>query len=238
MINEEESPLIPAIEALLSGNPVLIFDDEKRESETDMVFASEKITSASIRLLRKEAGGLICTTMKHDTAQSLSMPYLEDIYSRFLPYGKIATNSSDMKYDSHSSFTFTINSRETYTGITDRDRSKTIQDFVNFVKQIPPKNITEMFYEKFRIPGHVNLLIARDGYFSQRRGHTELSTYLVEKSGLVASATIAEMLSDSGNALAKDEAKEYARRHNLTFIEGKEIINQWAYEKSNGNRGL
>ncbi len=227
-----------AQESLRSGKAVLIFDDDRRESETDMVFASEMITPESIRFLRREAGGLICTTMKHDTAQALNMPYLEEIYSRFLPYGGIATDSSDMKYDSHSSFTFTINSRRTYTGITDIDRSMTINDFVNFVSRMPDDRIIEKFYDIFRIPGHVHLLIAREGYFAKRKGHTELATYLVESAGLFPSATIAEMLSDSGKAMTRKEAMGYAEAHDLIFIDGKEIIDQWTDEKSNGNRGF
>lgn len=238
MMKIENGHILDAINSLKNGKPVLIFDDKRRESETDMVFASSMITPESIRLLRKDAGGLICTTMKWETAQKLHLPYLEDIYSRFLTYGKIATDSRDMKYDSHSSFSFTINSRRTYTGIPDMDRKETVEDFVNFISHMPEEDIVEKFYEIFRIPGHVHLLIARDGYFEKRRGHTELSTYLVEKAGLTPSATIAEMLSDTGKAMTEDEAREYAESHDLIFIEGKEIIEQWTDEKSNGIRSL
>ena len=87
--------------------------------------------------------------------------------------------------------------------------------------------MVDEFYREFRIPGHVHLLISRDGYFSERRGHTELATYIVERAGLVPSATLAEMLSDSGRAMTLEEARNFAMDHNLTFIEGKEIIEKW-----------
>ena len=41
--------------ALESGKPVLIFDHEKREGETDMVFASQFVDFNAIRMLRKES---------------------------------------------------------------------------------------------------------------------------------------------------------------------------------------
>ena len=52
-----------AINALREGKFVLIFDSDSREAETDMVIASEKMTPESIRTMRKDAGGLICTTV-------------------------------------------------------------------------------------------------------------------------------------------------------------------------------
>ena len=224
---------------LESGKPVLIFDHEKREGETDMVFASQFVDFNAIKMLRKESGGLICTTIKESQANILSMPFLEELYSRFLPYGKKATYSGDMKYDSHSSFTFTINSRSTFTGISDSDRATTIQEFVQFIENLNKYgNPVESFYKKFRIPGHVSLLIAREGYFVKRKGHTELATYIVESAGLFPSATIAEMLGDDGKSMSRNDAEKYAENHDLIFIEGKEIIRQWANEKGNGNGGF
>ncbi len=224
---------------LESGKPLLIFDHEKREGETDMVFASQFVDFNAIRMLRKESGGLICTTIKESQANILSMPFLEELYSRFLSYGKKATYAGDMKYDSHSSFTFTINSRSTYTGISDRDRATTVTEFVQFLSGMNTNGKpVESFYEKFRIPGHVSILIAREGYFDKRKGHTELATYMVESAGLYPSATIAEMLGDDGKAMSRTDAEKYAENHGLIFIEGKEIIRQWANEKGNGNGGF
>ena len=55
------SNLQDAFRALREGKFVLIFDSDGREAEIDMVIASEKVQFNSIRTLRKEAGGLICT---------------------------------------------------------------------------------------------------------------------------------------------------------------------------------
>ncbi|MGP6219876.1 3,4-dihydroxy-2-butanone-4-phosphate synthase [Caldiplasma sukawensis] len=236
MITEQINIINAAIHDLRNGKPVLIFDDEKREKETDLVFPSVFVNSSSIMMLRKMAGGLICTTLKESEARKIALPYIEELYRRFLPYGDKATYSGDMKYDVSSTFSFTINSRRTFTGISDNDRSVTINDLMDFMKNSCSsieENI-EQFYKKFRIPGHVHLLIARDGYFSKRRGHTELSTYLVEAAGLYPSATIAEMLSDSGNSMKREEAEKFAQENELTFIEGKNIIAKWFDDKSYG----
>jgi 3,4-dihydroxy 2-butanone 4-phosphate synthase len=40
--------------------------------------------------------------------------------------------------------------------------------------------------------------------------------------------TICEMLDDdSGNALSKEDARLYARKHGLVFVEGPEVLDQW-----------
>ena len=222
------------------NKPVLIYDDDRREAETDFVIPSQLVTPEIIREMRKNAGGLICTTMKQDDAERLGLPFIDEFYSKYLMNGQMATFSGDLKYDKNSSFTVTINHRNTFTGIPDRDRALTVTEFSKFINRLPQLNGTasKEFFSEFRVPGHINLLIARKGYFESRKGHTELSTYLVEKAGFIPSATIAEMLSDSGKAMTREEAKEYAQRKGLTFIEGDLIISGWADDKGHGNRGV
>jgi 3,4-dihydroxy 2-butanone 4-phosphate synthase len=45
--------------------------------------------------------------------------------------------------------------------------------------------------------------------------------------GLVPSATICEMMGDDGRARSKEDAKTYAREHNLVFLEGQDIVRAW-----------
>ncbi|MHB1493744.1 MAG: 3,4-dihydroxy-2-butanone-4-phosphate synthase [Leptospirales bacterium] len=222
------------------GKPVLIFDDAKREAETDMVIPSELITPEIIRAMRKDAGGLICTTIKEEDAEKIGLPFMDEFYARYLKNGKDAAFSGDLKYDKNSSFTVTVNHRSTFTGIPDKDRYKTVREFSQFIPRLLQLNGTASseFFHEFRVPGHVNLIIARKDYFSRRKGHTELSTYLVERAGFIPSATIAEMLSDTGNSMTKEEAMDYAKNRGLTFIEGDLIISGWSDEKGHGNRGV
>ncbi|MCL4337303.1 MAG: 3,4-dihydroxy-2-butanone-4-phosphate synthase [Candidatus Thermoplasmatota archaeon] len=225
-----------AIDDLRAGRPILVFDSREREGETDIVVASQFINNEKIKFMRKAGGGLICTTMKEADAKLLGLPYLEDFYRQHLDLGERAVDHSDLKYDKDSSFSVTINYRDTFTGISDKDRSSTILKFSDLVSNLTNYNrqARNVFVEQFRIPGHVILLIAREDYFLSRRGHTELSTYLVEKANLIPSATIVEMLGDDGNSLPFNKASDFARQNSLTFIEGEEIIEQFKINLDNG----
>lgn len=228
------------ISELKAGKPVLIFDGEDREGETDIVIASQFVNNDIIRLMRKDGGGLICTTLKEVDAKKLGLPFIEEFYRKYLSFNEGLFDASDLKYDVSSSFSVTINARDTFTGIPDSDRSSTIKEFSSFISSMPEYNgqSQEVFSQMFRVPGHVHLIIARDGYFSKRRGHTELSTYLVEKAGLVPSATIVEMLDDNGKSLSREKAIHFAKQNSLKFIDGSSIIDEWNNDQSHGNRSL
>lgn len=228
--------LSEAIESLKSGRPVLIFDSKDREGETDIVFPSQFVNVEAMKFMRKYGGGLICTTMREKDASRIGLPLIEEFYREHLGLGQKVLDTSDLKYDVSSSFSVTINHRSTFTGVPDRDRSTTITAFASYLHNLPAYNgsAREIFSSEFRIPGHVILLIAKDGYFRRRRGHTELSTYLVERSGLIPSATIVEMLDDNGYSLSYEKARSFAMENKLTFIEGKNIIDAWLNDQSNG----
>ncbi len=220
---------------LRSGIPVLLYDEEKREGETDMVVASQFVTPDVVRRMRKDAGGYICTTVREGDARLLGLPLMQEFLSGAIPEYARLFDQSDLRYDKSSPFSFTINHRNTFTGISDEDRSLTIREFSSFLSTLDSSDGRRVEFQKnFRCPGHVNLIIARDGYFSRRRGHTELSTFMAEEAGLTPSATVVEMLSDTGKSMNKEEAIAYAERNSLTFIEGKEIIAQWANGQNNG----
>jgi len=81
------------------------------------------------------------------------------------------------------------------------------------------------------------LLRAADGLLDQRRGQTELSVAMAEMAGVTPAITICEMLDDeSGYALSKADAKLYARKHGLVFVEGPEVLERWEAEKTSSSR--
>lgn len=226
-----------AIRELSSGKPVLIHDSLSRENETDIVVPSQFVTPDTIRFMRKNGGGLICVTIREVEAKAFGLDYIDrllDLKDRNLLY------SGDVRYDQTSPFSLWINSRDTFTGISDNDRAATVHQLAAFISSAREYNgnAPSEFARKFRTPGHVPLIIAREGYFSRRRGHTELSTYLLEKAGLIRSATIVEMLGDDGRSMQPEEARNFAESHSLIFIEGSEIIDSWSNETRNGNGGL
>ncbi len=212
-----------AIKSLKSGKIVLVYDSDDREGETDMVIASQFITPEIIRIMRKDAGGLICTAIHPDIANKLGIPYLVDIYKEAINKYPILESlyPYDIPYDEKSSFSITINHRKTFTGITDKDRALTIKKLTELVRLGYYSN----FGKEFRSPGHVILLKATEGLVKKRKGHTEMTVALAEMAGLIPITTICEMLGDDGYALSKNEAKKYAEKHNLIFLEGEELIN-------------
>lgn len=228
-----------AISDLRSGKPILIYDDDGRERETDIMVASQFVSPEYIRMMRKDGGGLICVSVKEEDASKIGLPYLEDLLTSTGVMNGLFRNS-DLGYDTSSAFSFSVNLRQNFTGISDFERSATISALSRFIAEIDRYNgtATKKFSELFRSPGHVFVLLARSGYFQKRRGHTELGTYLAELAGLIPSITMVEMLSDTGRSMTREEAYSYAEAHSLSFIEGKAIIRQWANEKGHGDGGL
>jgi 3,4-dihydroxy 2-butanone 4-phosphate synthase len=221
-----------AISELRKGKFILIFDDDSRESETDLVIASEYTTPLSIKTMRKDGGGLIFLMVSKEVANKLKLPFLSDLYSDIsnkYPVLK-ALVPNDIPYDTKSSFSLYINHRKTFTGITDIDRSLTMKKFADFVKKT--ENINDglainLFGKEFRSPGHVPICIASEKLLDQRRGHTELVVSLLKMAKLTPVGSGCEIMSDNGKALQKDKAKQYAKEHGLVFLEGKEIIEEW-----------
>jgi len=221
-----------AISDLQKGKFILIFDDDSRESETDLVIASQFTKPDSIKTMRKDGGGLIFLMVSDEIAKKLKLPFLSDLYSEInnkYPVLK-ALVPNDIPYDTKSSFSLYINHRKTFTGITDIDRSLTMIKFAELAKKTENLNdgtSTELFGKEFRSPGHVPICIASEKLLNQRKGHTELVVSLLKMANLTPVGSGCEIMGDNGKALQKDKAKKYAINHGLVFVEGKEIIKEW-----------
>lgn len=215
-----------AISSLQRGEFVLLHDAGKRENEVDMVVAAEFVTPAHIARMRQHAGGLVCLAINNSLAQSLGLQYMHDILSNS---NDIDTESKKMimgkaPYGDQPSFSISINHAQTFTGITDGDRALTIKEMANLFKTLN-KNKKYEFISSFKTPGHVPLLIAKNGLLSKRLGHTEMSVYLMELAKLSPVAAICEMLdSESYAALSVEKAKKYAKENAIPFLEGKDLI--------------
>lgn len=219
---------------LKTGKPVLVYDADGREEETDLVLWSGAATPRNIRQLREDAGGLVCVTIAPEHHLKLGLPYLADVLSgmsaRYPILGLLAPN--DIRYDAtKSSFGLTVNARKTYTGIPDLDRAATIRELSQFLAgldAVSPTAAQASFGKTFRSPGHVHLLNGAPGGLAKRQGHTELSLELARQCGLVPSTVLCEMLDGTtGKALGKKDAMAYAQQHGLVFMTGQDIVAQW-----------
>ena len=221
-----------AIADLHKGKFILIYDDDKREGETDLVVASEFVTPKSIRTMRKDGGGLIFIMTSKEVANKLKLPFLADMYSHIddkYPVLK-ALVPNDIPYDSKSSFSLYINHRETFTGITDIDRSLTMKKFAELTKKVDTLNdghATVMFGKEFRSPGHVPICVAAEKLLDKRKGHTELVVSMMIMANLSPVGSGCEIMGEDGRALQREDAQKYAKKHNLVFLEGKEVIEAW-----------
>ena len=173
------------------------------------------MTPAAVARLRNDAGGLICVAVSDEVAAAFGLPFLEDALEH------PAAEDHDLSYDDRSSFSLPVNHRDTDTGITDEDRALTIRALAS-AAAAPER--TE-FAAEFRSPGHVSLLRAAPGLLADRRGHTELGIALAEAADLPPAVVVCEMLDDTtGRALSPADAKRYADRHAIPYLEGRAVL--------------
>ncbi|HXQ94419.1 MAG TPA: 3,4-dihydroxy-2-butanone-4-phosphate synthase [Thermoplasmata archaeon] len=223
-------------DSLAHGEPILIFDAPDREGETDLVFLSEKATPELIWLARQDAGGLICTAYSDELRSRLGLPFASDLLllgsQRYPILGELARQK--LRYDQRSAFGITVNHRTNFTGVPDRDRAVTIRSLGELARDAPSLSTEALrarFTAEFTSPGHVPLLYAAPGLVRERKGHTELAISLVRLAGLSESATVCEMLGDSGGPRSPEAARTYADSHGWVFLEGRtiaEAITKWS----------
>jgi len=216
-------------ESLRNGKMVLLYDADDREGETDMVIPAQNATPTDVARMRCDGGGLICVAVHGDAADRLGLPFMSELLKSVSMNGHSSLRSlvekkGDIPYDSRSSFSLWVNHRNVFTGITDNDRAFTINKVAEFVEKVMNGEKLD-FGREFRSPGHVALLRAATGLLDERRGQTELSIKLALMSGIIPSMVVCEMLDGkTGKALSKEDAKKYAMKHNMPFIEGKNIL--------------
>lgn len=215
-----------AISSLKHGNFILLHDGGKRENEVDMVIAAEFVTPEHIARMRNDAGGLICLSINNAFASSLGLDYMHEILSNSQ---KFDSESKKMiigtaPYGDRPSFSISINHKNTFTGITDKDRALTISEMAKLYNNENDEK-KQIFNSNFKTPGHVPMLIASEGLLSNRLGHTEMSIYLAKLAGLTPVAAICEMLdSQTYNALSTEKAIKYASDNAIPYFDGTELI--------------
>ncbi|MFB6103914.1 MAG: 3,4-dihydroxy-2-butanone-4-phosphate synthase [Halobacteriaceae archaeon] len=210
-----EPPIERAVTAFSEGDPVLVHDAADREGETDLLYPAAAVTPEDVAQLRNDGGGLIFVAVSDSVASAFDLPYLHDAIDH------PASTFDDLGYDAHPSFSLPVNHRETYTGITDRDRARTI----SALGAAAANPAAVDFAAEFRAPGHVHLLRAAPAGLADRRGHTELGVALADAADRAPAVAGCEMLDDAtGEALSPADARAYADRIDAPFLEGRDLI--------------
>jgi 3,4-dihydroxy 2-butanone 4-phosphate synthase len=197
-----------------------VHDADDREGETDLIYPAGAVTADAVARLRNDAGGLVCVAVPDDVAEALELPFAETALDH------PAAAAHDREYDARSSFSLPVNHRDTFTGITDADRSLTITALADAAAGAREGGYdVEDFAAEFRAPGHVHLLRGAPRGLAQRRGHTELGLALAAAADLPPAVVVCEMLDDeSGRALPKAAAREYAADNDLRYVEGRRLV--------------
>jgi 3,4-dihydroxy 2-butanone 4-phosphate synthase len=224
-----------AISAFAAGRPVLIHDATDREGEVDLVYPAAAVEPDDVARMRNDAGGLVCVALSDTVCEAWDLPFKQDLLDH--PVGV----DHDLEYDERSSFSLTVNHRDTFTGITDEDRALTISELGAAAGDIAEATLiagdgaagaiatdADSFAAQFRAPGHVHLLRGAPDLLADRRGHTELGLELAAAAGIEPAVVVCEMLDDeTGGALSPAAARAYADRHGFPYVEGSELIDRF-----------
>ncbi len=194
-----------AIAAVKSGRPVVVMDDEDRENEGDLIFASELATPELVAFMVRYTSGYICVAVSEEDADRLDLP----------PMFRVNQDRRGTAY------TVTVDAREgVTTGISASDRAHTIRLLAS----------RETSSTDLARPGHIVPLRARDGGVLRRPGHTEAAVDLSVLAGLRPSGTLCELVSekDPTGMAHGEELRVFADEHDLCLISIADLI---AYRK-------
>jgi 3,4-dihydroxy 2-butanone 4-phosphate synthase len=218
-MHQTTSGIDAALAAFRAGEPVLVHDAADREGETDLVYPASAVTPAAVARMRNDAGGLICAALGYEVAEAFELPFMQDVIDH------PAAADHELAYDERSSFSLTVNHRDTFTGITDEDRARTITELGRAAAA--PEETD--FAAEFRTPGHVHVLKAAPDLLGDRLGHTELGIALAEATDQAPAVVVCEMLDDeTGQALSPAAARAYGERTDIPYVEGSEIVERLA----------
>lgn len=187
-----------AIEDIKNGKMIIVVDDENRENEGDIIVAAEKATPDAINFMATHAKGLIC------------MPACQEILDK-LKIPQMVEHNTD---NHETAFTVSIDYKDTTTGISAFERSKTIT-------MAASDNIKG---SDFRRPGHIFPLAAKPGGVLERTGHTEAAVDLAKLAGLKPAGAICEIMKDDGTMARVPDLLEFSKKFGIKIITIEDLI--------------
>ncbi|MCX6075179.1 MAG: bifunctional 3,4-dihydroxy-2-butanone 4-phosphate synthase/GTP cyclohydrolase II [Campylobacterales bacterium] len=190
--------VLDAIEEFKKGKMVIMVDDEDRENEGDLVYASVFSTPDHVNFMATHAKGLICVAINSAIASRLQLEPM------------VKSNSSMHE----TAFTVSVDATAATTGISTAERDMTIKILANPISQ--PRELV--------MPGHIFPLIAKEGGTLVRIGHTEGSVDLCRLSGLAESAVICEIMKEDGSMARRDDLDIFATKHDLKTVYISDIV--------------
>ena len=190
--------VLDAIEEIKKGKMIIMCDDEDRENEGDLVYASVFSTPEHVNFMAKEARGLICVTLDVEAANKLKLNPM--------------VSNNDSSYE--TAFTVSVDAKDALTGISAAERDMTIKILANPTSQ--PDELVR--------PGHIFPLIAKEGGTLVRTGHTEGSVDICKLAGLTGCGVICEIIKDNGEMARRDDLDIFAEKHDLKTVFISDIV--------------
>ena len=187
-----------ALEDLKKGKMIVVVDDEDRENEGDLVMAAQFVKDSDINFITKYGRGLVCVPMTKERALKLDLPLMVE----------------DNKENLRTAFTVTVDSIESTTGISAKERAFTINALAS----------EDASAKSFVRPGHISPLIAVQGGVLKRAGHTEAAVDLMKLCGLKEVGVICEIMNEDGTMARVPDLEKFVKIHNLKIVTIADII--------------
>ena len=188
-----------ALKAFAEGKFVIITDDETRENEGDLMLLAEKATTESLGFMVRYTSGVICVAMTEEIARNLQLPIM------------VKRNQDEKR----TAFTVSVDVLQgNTTGISAEERANTVRHLSDPAAQ--PAD--------FMRPGHVFPLIAKEGLFNSRQGHTEAGVVMAQLIGARPLTALSEIVMDDGSMARGDALKSFAALHKIPIFTMQELI--------------
>ncbi|MCA0154254.1 3,4-dihydroxy-2-butanone-4-phosphate synthase [Winogradskyella vincentii] len=189
-----------AIEDIRQGKVIIVVDDENRENEGDFLAAADKVTPEMINFMATHGRGLICAPLTENRCEELELNMM------------VRNNTDPME----TAFTVSVDLRGNgvSTGISARDRAKTIKALVN--------SETRAF--ELARPGHIFPLVAKEGGVLRRTGHTEAAIDFARLAGFSPAGVIVEIMNEDGTMARLPQLIEVANKFDLKIVSIEDLV--------------
>ena len=187
-----------AVQELRQGRLIIVTDSEERENEGDLVVPAEDATPEVVNFMATHGRGLVCVPISSERAQALELD-------------PMVKNNQDVR---RTAFTVSVDAKNTSTGISAYDRSRTIQLLAD------PTSRESDFVK----PGHIFPLVGKEGGVLVRAGHTEASLDLMALAGKKPAAVICEIMKEDGMMARMPDLAIFAEKYGLKIVTIKDLI--------------
>ena len=196
-MSHEFSSIPEAVDAIARGEVIIVVDAEDRENEGDFIAAADRVTPEIINFILGGRGDF-CMSVLPEIAKRLDISPL------------VEANTTKLG----TAFLTPLDHVSNRTGITADERATTVKAIID--PQTTP--------DDFSRPGHVHLIMAKEGGVLRRAGHTEATMDLARMAGLTPAGVLCEILDDQGERASRELLFQIAEKHQLKIISIAQLI--------------